>query len=1381
MNRVIRLALALICSSLAGALSWAAPISRGEVPEPLRPWIDWVLKGHEEARCPFFQGSEDRRQCAWPSALALDLGESGGRFTQRWLVHREEWVALPGDDRFWPQELRVDGRPAAVVVRDGAPAVRLPEGRHEVSGRWAWSALPPLLQVPTGTGLLRLTVRGQTLEFPLLDEQGRLWLRSRTEEEREETRLEVVVHRKVLDEIPLVLETRIEVQAAGRSREVALGRALPDGLVSMSLAAPLPARVDPDGRLRIQVRPGRWTILLIARHEGPASSFTLPAGVAPWPGDEVWVFDARPHLRLVEVEGVPGVDPQQTTLPDEWKTLPAYLIRAGETMTLAERRRGDSDPAPDRLSLERTWWLDFDGGGFTVQDRIAGRLERSWRLEMLPPAALGRASVNGQAQFVTVGDVTGYAGVELRQAEVRLDAESRIEGAVSDTPAVGWDNDFHQVSGRIHLPPGWRLFHASGVDHVSRTWLGSWTLLDLFLVLIIAMAIARLWGPRAGALVIVTLALIWIEPGAPTWAWLAVLACEALRRGLPEGRALRLVAAAHLVALAILMILMVPFMVRQVRAAIYPALEEPIASALAAAGSGGLGRVSGFVDGGIDEDAAAPRAFPAPVSPPTEDEVMLEAAGEDSAKESSVAPEMVARKARMAAGEVSEYLTRADVYVPDPAAVVQTGPGLPEWAWRQVNLTWRGPVERGQRLRLTLLPPSVNFLLAFLRVILLALVTIRILPLPPGSRAASLLGRLGLARALPAVIAILGVSILAVSPARAEIPSQDLLNELRDRLLEKPECLPECASIPRMALEAGPSSLTLRLEIHAAAPTAVPLPGGADQWMPRQVLLDGSPAPGLARTEEGHLWISLSPGSHQVLMEGSLPGRDAVPIPLPLRPHSVTARARGWRVEGLLEDGRAADNLQLLRIRGAGAGAVDDLEPGPLPPFVLVERQLNLGLQWHVETRITRMTPPGAAILLDVPLLEGESVTTEGISVKNGRASISIGPSVEGVGWTSTLKPRPVIDLSAPEGVAWTENWRLAAGQIWHVEVDGIPEVHAPGRQDPRQREWRPWPGEKVFLRLTRPAGLPGRTLTIQRSDLTLGPGLRATDATLSLVLQSSRGGQHVVTLPETAELQSVSIDDAVQPIRQEHRSVTLPFGPGTQTASLTWRQKPGVGLVFGAPDVGLGAPSVNATTRIVMPLDRWVLFLGGPRLGPAVLFWSFLFVALLASIGLGQVRQVPLRWHHWLLLALGLTQVSIWGALPIVAWILALGWRAEKGAAPGNLRFNLQQAALALLTVAALLGLFGAIRKGLLGLPEMQIAGNGSSRDSLQWYQDRAGEALPRPWVFSLPLMVYRLAMLAWALWLAQALLRWLRWGWSCFTAGGYWRPIRKKKVIPA
>jgi hypothetical protein len=58
-----------------------------------------------------------------------------------------------------------------------------------------------------------------------------------------------------------------------------------------------------------------------------------------------------------------------------------------------------------------------------------------------------------------------------------------------------------------------------------------------------------------------------------------------------------------------------------------------------------------------------------------------------------------------------------------------------------------------------------------------------------------------------------------------------------------------------------------------------------------------------------------------------------------------------------------------------------------------------------------------------------------------------------------------------------------------------------------------------------------------------------------------------------------------------------------------------------------------------------------------------------------------------------------------------------------------------------------------------------------LRWFADRQAGALPRPWVFSAPLWIYRVAMLAWALWLARALLRWVRWCWQSFSAGAIWR----------
>nr|WP_305909816.1 hypothetical protein [Methylomarinum sp. Ch1-1]MDP4522753.1 hypothetical protein [Methylomarinum sp. Ch1-1] len=96
-----------------------------------------------------------------------------------------------------------------------------------------------------------------------------------------------------------------------------------------------------------------------------------------------------------------------------------------------------------------------------------------------------------------------------------------------------------------------------------------------------------------------------------------------------------------------------------------------------------------------------------------------------------------------------------------------------------------------------------------------------------------------------------------------------------------------------------------------------------------------------------------------------------------------------------------------------------------------------------------------------------------------------------------------------------------------------------------------------------------------------------------------------------------------------------------------------------------------------------------------------------------------------------------------------------------------------------ALLLLFYAVQQGLLGSPDMQISGNQSSAYRLNWYQDRNAASLPTATVVSAPLMIYRILMLLWSLWLAVALLDWLKWGWRCFSSGALWkqRTVKESK----
>jgi len=1342
-----------------------------QAPEPLKPWTSWVLNGKEDALCPLFQGAADVVHCAWPTQLSLTLAKKGGHFEQRWHLDARAWVPLPGDGTRWPLDVKSGAKKLTVVEHDSVPSVQLEPGDHTISGSFAWDSLPDSLQVPPQTGIVALVLEGARVAEPRRDDAGRLFLQ-KTSTETEGDKLEIVVHRRVTDDVPLVLTTRVVLNISGKSREVVLGKALPPGFIPMSITSDLPVRIEPDTRLRVQVRPGTWTVEVSARSEGLVSELGRPAPDGPWrEGEEVWVFEAKSALRLTSVEGVRAVDPQQTTLPDAWKVLPAYAMGLEDKLRLVEKRRGDVEPEPDRLSLARNLWLDFDGNGYTANDTITGTLHRASRLEMLPPTVLGRVAIDGKDQFITsLEQAPGKAGVEVRQGDLRVSADSRITGDPHDIPAVGYDHDFHEVSATLHLPPGYRLFHASGADEVPGTWVRHWTLLELFLVLVLSLAFAKLFGPAWGALACLTFTLVFPETDAARWIWPVALAAEALARVVPAGKARAACLVLRLGALLVLLLTTLPFVVQHVREGIYPALADS---------EMGSSDMTGETFGAAAQEAVAAAA---PASPPpaqVADQKADAPAAVEVPQEAKEAGKGIALSRGGGGGGAGggslgsissdlRYRQFNEAY--DPNAMVQTGPGLPKWRWFTTSVSFSGPVDRTQRLHLYLLSPSVNLVLALLRALLLALLFARLLPFGTSRWP-------GFGRGVAAVAAAAFV-LLSGSLARADIPADPLLDRLQERLLEKPDCTPTCASSSRMLLDVHGNVLRTRLAIEASATTAIPLPGDAAQWLPERVIVDGKEAQGLLRMPDGQLWLRVSAGTHEVSVEGALPSRESVQIALPLKPHHVEVSVDGWLLEGVHEDGLADDHLQLTRAHVEGGPAGAALAAGTLPPFVRVERTLQIGLNWQVSTHIVRVTPAGSAVVLEVPLLPGESVTTPDVRVVQGKVLVNMAPDATELSWQSVLEEKSPVVLVAPKTVTSSEVWRLDLSPIWHATLSGIPVVH--GEAGARIPEWRPWPGETATIALLRPAGIAGQTLTIDSSEYEIRPGLRATDATMTFNLRSSRGGEHVVRLPEGATLESESSNGAQQPLRQQGRNVTLSVVPGAQRIQLAFRLQSGILSSFTTPAFDFGTKTVNATTRVRLSDARWVLFVHGPRLGPAVLFWSLLLVLLLVAFGLGEIAWVPLKRYEWMLLAMGLSQIELPAAALVVGWLVALGYRRQRPA-KNSVVFDLGQIALVSWTLIALCILVYAVQQGLMDTPDMQIRGNGSSTELLQWFEDRTGTSPEQPYVFSVPMLAYRGAMLAWALWLAVSLLRWLRWGWASFSAGGIWahRP-RKAAPVP-
>lgn len=1338
------------------------------IPEDLKKWMPWVLKDQPEITCPVIYNN-NQHFCAYPGPLSITMENKGGefqssgKFLQQWQLYAESFVPLPGDNKNWPENVTIDEQLHPVISRNGKPYVQLQKGRYSIEGEFYWQQQPKYLSIPNETGLIKLIINDKLVNLPDF-RNGKLWLKSSRSASHQNNRLDLHIFRKVTDSIPLKIDTLIKVDVSGQQREVIISGALLKGFTASAVSSKLPAQIDKQGHLKIQVRAGQWTVSVTSFYPQEIHSIPLSEFAQPWPENEIWVLDQQPHLRRINVPGKISIDANQTQLPAQWKKYPAFQMKSGEQMDFEIIKRGDPEPEPDQLNLSKKIWLDFDGKGLTVNDKITGKLSRQWRLNASKDMIPGQVTLNGKPQYITQG-ADGLQGVEVRHGKLNLSADSRIESQNRTFSSSGWDIDFNTVNATLYLPAGWKLFALSGAD-AGGTWLKKWTLLDLFLVLITAIAVFKLWGLRWGVTALSALVLTWHQPDAPQFIWINLIIAASLLRALPaDGRFYQFVRNYYFAVSIILVLLILPFIVNQARIALYPQLEFNTIGIQYSAEVKEFEQMNGTSDAVLPQPAAPSK---------------LRQAG-------SVYSYLSKEKSYRA----EKSLSKIQMDSIDPNAMIQTGPGLPSWTLNQYAVHWDGPVRSGQQISMVLISPAVNLLLNVLRIFFVLLLAWQLLDVlyrhrkEAAERQVEKTTRSPVKTAsgnvLSSFTVFLVTSLLFLVPqiSEASFPPKDLLDELRNELSQPAECLPQCADIELLSMELSAQKMTLKLLVHTQEDVSIPLPVPLKQWMPDTILIDGENASGVFRQKNPVLWLFLSRGSHSVEINGRVEHLNQLQMSFPLKPHHIRLAVDGWSSEGMDTDVTKISALSFLRLNKDQKSQAK-IEQSEIPMYAELTRTLNLGQSWHTTTQIKGVWGSSYPVILKIPLMAGESVLSDNVKVEQGHAIVTLKRKDSTVQWHSKLKVSQQIKLKAIDSEQIIERWVLNTSPIWHIEHSGIPVIYHQRQGERWQPVWRPWPKEEVVINVSRPAGVKGKTITIDSSELTITPGEQNTAAELLFNLRSSLGGQHNIHLPDNAVLQHVSINNKSMPIRNTTEGLSLPVLPGSQKIKVVWHEPRGISANFHTSEVNLGSDSVNNKISLIPGSKRWILLTSGPAMGPAVLFWGVFVIILIFSYGLGRIKGTPLNTLQWLLLWIGLSASEPVAAIVIVACIFALKARASlEVKAMKAITFNALQILLLVLAVLSVIALIVSIEQGLLGSPRMQISGNGSSAYQLNWFSDRIAQGLPEAGMISVPVYIYRLIMLAWSIWLAFAVIKWAKWGWAAFSHEEYWQSLPKRPKV--
>ena len=1323
-----------------------------EIPEVLEPWKDWVTWDVEHRDCPTLYSAANKPICFWPSVLDLTVDRQGGKFSTVVRVFDEAWVPLPGSPDIWPRSVRVGDDEVPVVERNGTPAVRLSVGLHVVNGEFVWREMPQRIAIPKAVGILTLSVDEKAIEIPNWDADGRVWLRRTRRQAADKDFLSVQVYRLIEDGIPVWLRTDLELTVSGKSREEEIGWVLPAGWKISTVESPIPVAIDDRGVMKAQVRAGKWIVSVHAFRTTDPGDFGYIDDAEVAVGTELVGLKTDPEFRISQLEGLPTIDVSQTTYPSKWKQYPVHLWDTTKTFQLVEKMRGMGQQSPEGLRIYRRMWLDENGQGFTYRDQFIGKMQQIWRLDVADGHELGAVRVDGEAQLITANPTSGASGVEIRRRDLNMEAIGRVDRDAT-LAATGWQTDADSLQMTLTLPPGWRTLAIFGADQVQGDWLTAWSLLDLFLLLVFSFAVFRLYGLIPGIIAFLAFGLCYHELGAPRMALLFLLIPLALLRVVGDGTAKKWVQGWKFLAIGVLLLILVPFIARQTQSVIYPQLEP-----------------AGFSYGSrpILPWIAGTRVHPVGAAPPQKSQTSSANASLESAAKGQVSQ----RQANVQLGKtVAQAKADFSNLKYDPKSRIQTGPAQPQWDWNNVNCIWNGPVTGDQQITPFLISLSQHRVLTVIRLVLLIMLTAILLGkrkfrLPFGKR--------------ENVAAAAVLLMLSTSPASAQsIPDSDMLDTLRERLLESPDVFPNAAEIPFADLSVKDDTIEMNIQVHAALDVAVPLPGQFPTWSPISVTLDGKQEVSITR-RNGYLWVLIPAGVHDVNVKGKVPDSTEWAWTYVLRPKNVVVDAPGWKVTGISTNGVPDSQVFFVKEQET----TEDRAAYDRKNFhavVVVDRYLEIGLISKVRTTVTRLSSRGKAVSLRVPLLSGESVLTSNREVEDGTIAVRLPATQTQTFWESEIPAGEAVQLQAALTDSWVERWHLVTSPIWNVSLEGFSPIYQPKAKD-LIPVWHPWPGETVNLVFSKPTAIVGDIMTVQKASYETKLGDRLRSVQMVLNLESSLAGDFEIDIDPEADVSSLKINDQPVPVQRNGSKVVVPAQVGKQKVDVQWRKPELLGKRARTSDVTLPVEASNITTTMVIPENRWILWAEGPLRGPAVRFWTILAVAILVALALGSLSLSPLRRFEWVLLAIGLTQIHLIAAMLVVGWLFLLAWRGHRSPDDsGRWTFNLIQLLIVALTASSLIILIVVVSQGLLGSPDMFVSGNGSSQTYLRWFQPRSDSRLPTASILSISVWYYRLLMLFWALWLATSLLRWLGWGWQQFGAGGFWKPRHNNEIPEA
>lgn len=1378
------------------------------IPEPLKPWVEWVSHVNPGESCASVGGQV---QCLWPASLSLDVNAKGGSFSLVVTTQERGPVTLAGGQEAWPLNVRVNsgrGESAVPVASaDSGPQVFLEPGSHTISGEFSWDQPPEELMIPTDVGLLHLKENGIQKTGASRLKDGRLSLREIIggQAESKNDSLALTVFRKISDGIPFTVRTRVLISASQERAQLTLSDPSPEGTRLADVQSKLPFYASGKD-FTFGISRGSHFIEFLSVGSTPLSEIKIATHSAPWPLDETWLWEENREIRSALLSGGVAIDPSIEGVPDDWQGMPTFRVFQGALVSIQQQTAASAKQPESAITLQRALVKDVEGAGFTISDEIVGTLGGSGRLDLRAPAQLGYVAFDDVPQLVTLAPQTNDRGVEIRSETFNVQATSRLTWNGSTIPAVGWNRDVDWLKVSILSPPGQELLWAKGADNSEGTRFATWTLLTVFITLLISIVTGAVIGIGPGIAAGVCFALIHGDNTSLMEVFfLAVLAVPILRRESTDKR----IPIAYCCLLLFLIFQGYQYTVTDVFARVFPDVTAPSYTVQ------GAGAASSYVPGTYHDEKMANSV----------NAVLLYTEGSFGALIMAASGLMAVffaalRNFRFAGLALTvaigsfmlrsltstlfndenislgSYGSQIDAYnnianerglafnsatklieelaskggsgvniasIPEPAAqsqseggqfTVQTGPGLPRWDGRRALLTWNGAVPKDLTITLWYLPRWLGIVLSFVKALLMGYLILTLWRAIP-TTARNWIG--GVTR----ILACIGAMTLfsgGAATAQDVFPPTSLLEELQKRVSDERRsaqpCASNCVSTEAARVIISGRSLVVRALVHSVGKNAWALPSSSNGSLFSSVLIDGKPVEA-ARQSDGLTWLLLSNGVHSV--EAQAPTPDSDILSLSFQQSVGRLEFETPEFKSFVDHSQKTPVVQLMRKTAETLGTSNGSRAPRVEPWFLVARQIFLTHEGRVTTSVARIGSLEKEQAFSIKPLPTEQITQGGQKREGDTIIVSLKPQETATSFDGVLNLQGgSLNLEASGGDRYSESWIVSCSAQWRCQFDGLQptEVFEDGVV---RHLFRPRPGEKSILRFARSVGAQGSTQSVVQMRQELQPSTHFLKASTTLVIRAGQGGVQQLHIPESATVRGFWIDeqDRESLLNTTSRPIELPIFKGTHDYKILWQLPQELTWWPSLPQIGIKGPFTNGSLVYSVP-DKWLaIWTSSNSFGPRVTFWITLSAALLGFVALSYVIALPCSRLTAILLLCGAWYVHVRAGVYIGAWLYACGILialARRSEATLRERCFSQKVKWAhYLVLFAPLALAGACAQRAFEVwPDLGLRGVGTTTQTINWYVDRGNEVIPTPDLLVVPPWLWQGTLLLWAIFAA-------------------------------